>query len=469
MEYYILNNDLEVLMGVELFQSMIWTEKFWDIGDFELYLPATNETFKIYTEAAKNRNYIIQAKDAKLSNINSIPIMVIDSVKLDDTFESGDYLIIKGKQAKAILSQRIVWGTKTVSGNIQDVLRDLVIENAIAPTESDRAIPNMILGDLIDIPVNDDYTVNADVTGASLSDAIIKLCKDRKVGWDVVYDFEKKKLKFVMLHGNDHSRGNPNNTSWVTFSADFDNIIKSSYRIDNDNYKNIAMVAATYEEYDKNSRTVKIIDSNQIVAPYKLQEKPRGLNRYELYVKGDSPSIKDITDEINVAALDSNNETKGRTELNKYKNKIEVSAEVAADITYKYGRDYFVGDLVTIQNEYGVRYDARITSVTTTLTTSKNQTIPTFTIENYTGKEEDDTEKDTEDIRRVDENGVYRDSEDGIIRTVGTGLKFYPLDTENVTYLKNGTTTTSGERVTETDQTREVIAGYYDPSKYKIT
>ena len=38
MEYYILDNDLNVVEGIELFQSMIWTEKFYEAGDFELYL-----------------------------------------------------------------------------------------------------------------------------------------------------------------------------------------------------------------------------------------------------------------------------------------------------------------------------------------------------------------------------------------------------------------------------------------------
>ena len=50
MEYYILDNDFNIVAGVEKFQSMIWTEKFYDIGDFELYLPATVDSLAFYNK-----------------------------------------------------------------------------------------------------------------------------------------------------------------------------------------------------------------------------------------------------------------------------------------------------------------------------------------------------------------------------------------------------------------------------------
>lgn len=462
MEYYILNSDFEVIMGVELFQSMIWTTKFYESGDFELYLPATDETFRIYTEAAKNHYYIIQAKDTSISSMHNLSAMVINNVKLDDTYDKGDFLIIKGKQLKNVLSQRIVWGKKTVAGLAQDVLRDLVIENAISPGEIERVIPNLILGDinpsLVPTPTDPNKPfINMDVSGLNLADAITKICKDQKLGWDIVIDFAAKKMKFVVLSGVDRSR-QQTDIPWVTFAVDYDNLIKTSYKIDSDNYKNVALVASTYEEYDKSSKNKKIVDANQVVTPYSLPLKPAGLNRYELYVKGDNPTIDNENDEVNVNLLRSTNNTKGRTELEKYKSKIEISAEVSPNITYKYDEDYKLGDLVTIQNEYGIRYDARVTSVTTTLTTSKNQTIPSFTIENYTGKEEDNEEKDTEDIRRVDENGNYRETQLGSIRTIGKGLKISVLRTE-----------TGSDRETEDGYIRDVIVGSYDDSKYNLT
>lgn len=462
MEYYILDNDLNVIRGVEMFQSMIWTEKFYEAGDFELYLPATEEAFKIYNDAAKNHYYIIQAKDATLKNIHNVSIMVINNVKLDDTFESGDFLIIKGKQAKSILSSRIVWGeTKQVAGSVQDVFEQLVIENLISPVDTERAIPNLIFERVNKYPFNhatDNPFVNADLEGTTLYDSFVKIAKDKHIGWDIVYDYAQKKLKFVMLGWTDRSRAQMDN-AWVTFSVEYDNLIKTSYKIDSDNYKNIALVASTYEEYDKSSNTVKKVDASQVIKPYTLAKRPIGLNRQELYVKGDSPTLSDPTkDEININTLTKNNETKGRQELDKYKSKIEISAEVSTTITYQYDEDYFLGDMVTIQNEYGIRYDARVTSVTTTLTTSKNQTIPSFTIENYTGKEEDNEEKDTENIRRVDEAGNYRQTEYGNIRTIGKGVKYSKLLTE-----------LDQERVTENGDPRDVVVGSYDDSKYKVT
>ena len=94
MEYYILDRDFNILRGVEKFQSMIWTEKFYDIGDFELYLPATDDTVKFYNEAAKNHYYIVASKTATRETLSSLSAMIIEDVELDDSYKDGSYLII---------------------------------------------------------------------------------------------------------------------------------------------------------------------------------------------------------------------------------------------------------------------------------------------------------------------------------------------------------------------------------------
>lgn len=453
MEYYILDNDFNIVTGVEKFQSMIWTEKFWDIGDFELYLPASDETMQFYNNAAKNHYYIIAADTTTRDTIHDLSVMIIEKVKLEDTFESGDFLIITGHQLKNILYRRIIWNRTTIAGPLYSELINLVEENAITTTIEGRSIPHLV----VEQPVNPDEVltnnVNYSVEGEFLSKALTIICKDNKIGWDVKLDFINKQMKFVILQGKDRSTSQDVNPR-VIFSSSFDNLLKTTYEIDSTNYRNVALVKSTYEEYNNVTKKIETKNSDQIVSPYKLGYNPTGLDRYELYVEGESATLGSDTDEINVNVLSVNNQSKGRTELEKYKSTTNISADVAPSITFKLNKDYFLGDLCSIRNEYNLIYDGRVTSITTTLNTKKYSTIPSFTIENYTGKE-DDTEKDKEEDRRETEDGLVREIETGVIR-LRAYLKYKPMLVEN-----------GEERETEDGQTREITVGYYDEDKIK--
>lgn len=453
MEYYILDKDFNIVDGVEKFQSMIWTEKFYDIGDFELYLPASVESMQFYNNAAKNHYYIIRSESATRETVHSLSAMVIEKVKLQDTFESGDYLIITGHQLKNILYRRIIWGRKTIAGPLYSELFNLVEENAINTSMTGRSIPRLTTEYPETISEVLNTNVNYAVEGEFLSKALTTICKDNKIGWDIKLDFINKKMKFILLEGVDRSMSQSANPR-VIFSSSFDNLLKTTYENDATNYRNVALVKSTYEDYNEETKRIDTIEANQVVSPYKLGYNPSGLDRYELYVEGEEATLDNANSYINTNALAVNNQSKGRTELEKYKSTTNISADVAPGITFKLNKDYFLGDLCSIRNEYDLIYDGRVTAVTTTLSTSKSSTIPSFTIENYTGKE-DDPEKDAEEDRRETEDGTLRENEYGVIR-LRSYLKYAKAVTE-----------TAEERETEDGQVREVTVGYYDETKIK--
>lgn len=452
MEYYILDNDFNIVTGVEKFQSMIWTEKFYDIGDFELYLPATVESMKFYNDAAKSHYYIIAAEMTTKETIRNLSVMIIEKVKLEDTFESGDYLIITGHQLKNILYRRIVWNRKTIAGTLWSEIYDLVRENAISPEITGRVIPNLILEYPETISETLSANVNYQVKGEFLSKALTAICKDNKIGWDVKLDFVNKQMKFVLVEGTDRSMAQ-DTVPRVIFSSSFDNLLKTTYQIDATNYRNVALVDSTYERYNEETHEIEVIDANEVVSPYKLGYNPEGLDRYELYVEGEEATLGNDIVSINTNALSYNNQSKGRLELEKYKSTTDISADVAPGITFILNKDYFLGDICSIRNEYDLIYDGQVTAITRTLTTKKDSTIPSFTIVNYTGKEDDD-EKDKEEERRETEDGVVRSEESGVIRLISV-YKTTTLLGEN-----------GDERETEDGQTREVTVGSYDDSKY---
>lgn len=456
MQYFILDSDLNIVDGIELFQSMIWTEKFWDIGDFELYIPATPETLQLYSEAANNRYYIVRAADAVTAdNLRHLPAMVIEAVKLDDGYRSADGIIITGRQLKSILSYRVITSHKEISGSVQDELYSVVNKNTIE-TDPDRVIPKLTLNSKSS--QLDGIYGNYAMEGLNLATALTTVCKDKKLGWDVYIDFIDRKLVFSLLYGTDRSGSQEGDIStWnpkVVFSPDYDNLVKTTYKLDTEDYKNVAIVGTEYNKYNEEENIIEQTPLSIEVSPYKLDHRPSGLTRSELYVtKNDNTGKDKVT---NIANLRSLMEAEGRTELERYKSKISIDGEIAHDITYLFGRDYFLGDLVTIQNEYGQFYDGRVTSVTINRSVTKNNIVPNFTIENYTGKEPEDKEIVPESEHRMTEDGQYRVAENGSQRWVVTG------------YIYRDRLTEDGQsRSDEKDQTRSVTKGVnFDDEKY---
>mgnify|MGYP002853979405 CR=1 FL=1 len=426
MLLYLINTNLEVIEFIEVYSSLIWTEGYYDVGDFELYLPATKETMDLYAEAVKNHWMIVRADDP-LSDMRG---MIITSVKDDLQFDKAKNIIITGKSFKGLLNNRIVWGKKNLSGPIETQLRELVTENCISPATVDRVIPYLQLGEeanLTDI-------INIQLEGNFIDDVVKTVCQLNKIGWDIRLDFEKKKFNFILYKGIDRSYSQEaplsSRNPYVVFSMDFDNLLKTSYTTNMDNFRNIALVGAEYEEYDEKKDETKTEDYSQIVIPKNTDKRASGFDRFELYVDGSS--LQSSASE-NINALGYLLQTKGRTELEKYKGKIEISGEVVPNLTYTINEDYFLGDLVTIINEYGQQYDARVTKVTETRTVTKDSCIPSFTIENYTGKEKEKDKSIHEDQIRIveNQNGDYRISENGEIRLIEKGYFYTSRMTED--------------------------------------
>lgn len=421
MVYYLLNSELEILDGIEIFQSMIWTEKYYEVGDFELYLPATPQSLTLYTEAAKNHYLIIRADDA-VQTPRNIPAMIVEKVQLDDTYGNGDMLIITGHQVKNILSYRLVLnGRKEIAGDIQDEIFAIVRENCIL-SNNDRILPRLELGKKVDLKTDDTF-INYDTQGKLVSTVIETVCKDKKIGWDITVDFYNKKLVFGLYKGTDRSTSQEGpvetKNAMIVFSTDYNNLIRTTYTMDTYNYRNVAYAESEYNKRNEDTNQMDKKTMTVEVRPYKLDTNPVGFFRNELYV--DSKTSNNSDTETDVAALRSLLETAGRTKLEEYKSKIAIDGEVAHDLSHTYGKDYFMGDLVTIQNEYGHSYDGRVTAVTINLAVNKNSVIPAFTIENYTGKEEDDTQKIPDSERRMSEDGQIRVCENGANRQLVTG------------------------------------------------
>lgn len=346
MEYYLLNKSLEIVDLIDTYKSVIWTTRFYESGDFELYIPASSKLINVL-----KRDYLIVRAD------DSTQAMIIQDINIDTDIEQGNYITVTGKSLKHILDRRIIWQQTTLNGNVETCLRQLVTDNAINPSVADRKIDNLILGAKIGLT----DVMSAQFTGDNLEETIQSICKSYKIGYDVLLDIENKLFIFIIFKGLDRSY-NQSDNPFVVFSNEYENLLKTSYKSSSSNFKNVALVAG---EGEGAARKTAVAGSG------------KGLDRYEIYVDARDVSTNEgeISDsEYNELLIERANE-----KLSEHSNIESIEGDVEANYTYKVNEDYFLGDIVEVINEYGVEMTPQITEIIESEDDSGKSVIPTFT------------------------------------------------------------------------------------------
>ena len=98
MELYILGPVGGVLRPVQLidtFESFIWTERYSDLGDFELVIKSTPITRNLLTE------------DTKILCDKSERVMIIESVEDKNDADGNMILDVKGHSLETIMNDRL--------------------------------------------------------------------------------------------------------------------------------------------------------------------------------------------------------------------------------------------------------------------------------------------------------------------------------------------------------------------------
>ena len=350
MDVYVLDKDFSILDVCDDYKSIIWTTRYFSPGDFELYLPATDKNIMLL----KEDRYCVREQDRTNDTFKNV--MVIRKVQITTSIEDGNYLIVTGQCLKSVLARRIVWQQTTITGLFELGIRKIVLENAINPTIAARKISQLELGTL------QGYTDTMDkqVTGANLADFIEEMCTAYGIGWDVY--IQNKKMRFEFYKGEDRSYNQTVNP-YVVFSPEFDNLLTTDYQYDKTNHRNVALVAGEGEGLDRTTVTVGTAS---------------GLDRYELFVDSRNTSSND--GEITAADYQKLLQEEGLENLSSDENSIleNITGEVEASTNYTFGKDYFLGDIVEVFNEYGIATTPRIIEIIESEDDTGTYTIPTF-------------------------------------------------------------------------------------------
>lgn len=324
MEIRILNTDFIELSIVEKYQSFIWTDRFDQYGDFELYAPMGEE----WLPDIQIGNYI--------SCTDSDRLMIIEAVEITSDTEQGDFIRVTGRSLESILARRIVWNQTIVSGDIQTCIKRLINDAIINPAIAARRIDNFIFVDSDDDAITE-YKIEGQYTGDNIYDVIADICAEFYIGFKVTLN-EKHQFEFQLFRGW-------NRVDSIIFSNEYENLITSDYTNDTQSYCNVTLVAGDGEGA---ARKTAIVGNTA------------GLERKELFT-----DARDISsDGVSAAVYSQQLQQRGYEKLSEIATTEGFDGTVEPDVMYKYNVDFFIGDFVTFQDKYGNAGTPRINEFT---------------------------------------------------------------------------------------------------------
>lgn len=358
MDIFVLNQKFEIIDVIDSYESLIWTDRYFKYGDFELYLPMQLD---LLTSLQKDNYLYIRESEH---------VMIIEDFEITTDAEIGSRLRVIGRSLESILDRRIVWGQGTYSGTVPSIIKDVITDAVISPSIDERKIDNFIFQDSSDEFEAGD-SIDLQFTGDNLYSVVSALCQRIGIGFRITLDADDN-FVFSLYSGKDRSYTQDANP-YVVFSPSFENIVDSRYIETNSNYRNVTLVAGEGEGSDR--RTITIGDAS-------------GLSRRELFT--DARDISSRTSEGTLTDEQYNSQLteRGNEKLEEYVASTAFEGRAETTRMFRYGEDFFMGDIVQIANEFGMESRAYITAIIRSQDEYGLAVYPTFeTIDNQEKEE----------------------------------------------------------------------------------
>lgn len=358
---YVLNTDFEKIGVVDTYESFIWSDRYREYGDMEL-------------TCFPDRKIIEDCKiDYYLQNPESEHLMIIEGLEVDTDSEEGNRYIITGRSLESILDRRVVWKQTTLSGSLQNGVKQLLTDAFISPNVSARKISNFVFKESTD-PAITKLTHEAQYTGDNIYAIVKDICAEYDIGFKITLN-AKKQFVFEFYKGVDRSYDQSENT-YVVFSPNFDNIINSQYAETVKEYKNVSLIGGEGEGEERKYATV----GNE-----------SGLSRREVFT-----DARDIKSELEDGSTMSDADykallvQKGTKDLTNYPWAKSFEGEVDATRGFVYGVDFFIGDMVQVANEYGMQGPSVVVEMVWSQDDDGYTCYPTFMTKDEIDKEKED-------------------------------------------------------------------------------
>ncbi len=432
----ILDKDFHIVGIIDGYESFIWTDRFKEYGDFELYSVVDYKILNLCKQ-----DYYIQIDE-------SDHLMIIDTIEITTDADNGNHIKITGKSLESLLDRRIIWDQTTVSSGKDhtlktaievlfklcfgfgpqgteikknekvgdqivkkvpyirsrvklttnkyqtiDVRKERVIRNLLylKPSESTMQYWDSSSGTYKDIKIDKTqytgdnfYTIMLDIMDSyskyGLGYRILPLYSMQKIysdeyikehvglteeEWSVISQDEYTML-FEIYTGVDRTM-EQDDKPYVIFSPGFDNIINTDYYDSLDGFKNVSLILG---EGEGTNRVRLILGGTDNTGEYVPP-----LERRELYTDArDIQSQDSSSNNDYIEAL----KQRGLEDLYEATRQVSYDGEVETERMFVYNRDFIMGDIIEIGNEYGIYGQARVVEYIMSEDQNGRRFYPTF-------------------------------------------------------------------------------------------
>jgi hypothetical protein len=353
MEFRVLDEDFVQIHVLDVFDSAIWTDRFFEAGDFKIKLSMTAENYK----------HVLVGR--YVWNSMSDRIMMIEKIVIESSSDEGSMMTVSGRSLEYLMFRRIIWGQRRHKTNLHDTIKTMIMENMVAPSDGARKMSWLTFEDNPD-PRLAKIQVDVQHTGDNLYTAVTELLEKHHVGIAFLYDGPGQ-IRIRLESGVDRSYAQ-NTNPFIVFSPRFDNLISGRFASDISTMKTVALVGGPGEG---NERIYETVSSGPTV----------GWNRREVFVNATSVRDKDENNNaIPESTVRANLREEGSTKLGLSENQhlIEFDGETAEHTMYTYGVDYRIGDVVQIQDSNGFNIPTRLIEFIQSHDRSEVKFYPTF-------------------------------------------------------------------------------------------
>jgi len=350
-DLFILNSDYQRVDHIDEFSSLIWAERYDELGDFSLVVDPT----------VVNRARLYPGVFLRHSETDQP--MVVDSVLLKKNEDGANVMTVAGTSFTSILDSRSI-STHSYTGGLQWVNTGTIGESITLMVSKtcvtgtgltvNDIIPTLYVEDLTGASTQ--YTIS--IAPQSLLNAVRELAKSADYGYRmrVISWGLPPAIKFEVYKGVER----PN----VVFSTALDNLAEESRLLDRSDYRNIAYV------WGKDGSAF------QMVPAPGVSVNVQGFARRVMTV--DASDIN-AADAPNWTAYLQQLQQRGKEALAQSKYLRLFDGELTSFNPYKYNVDYKMGDIVTKSDEDGHSTKVRVTEYIWGYDQEGFRSFPTFT------------------------------------------------------------------------------------------
>ena len=320
--------DLEFLTEIDDYEALIFTRRWHKPGEFRVYI----NRHKQDADKLMKGNVIVLDKETHKAGY-----IVDRRIGLDERGKVSEQWEITGYTLSAIADWRITVPPvdqehDSISGPAESVMKHYIDRHFVNPVDADRII------DYIATATDQSRGENIDWQSRykSVAEELQKISEATGLGWDIYPDLINKKWVFEVYTGRNLTAGQTDNPP-VIFSTDLDAIKGQRYAESDIGYKNYGYVGGQGEGTERT-----IIEVGAAT----------GADRREVFI--------DARDIDGPEAL----QVRGQQRLAELNRQVMFEAEILTYGPFKYGTDWDLGDIVTVQSkEWGITMDTRITEV----------------------------------------------------------------------------------------------------------